>query len=132
MTPLDRALELIALRQKATAGEWWVSSRDDGHMLNNHNILNRDAQGDACVLLQANHYIPNFDNNLAFTAAAANHVVDVCEALEAAERRNAELQADNARLRAALEEIIVAYEKRGAYGPDDKSRAARAALEESR
>lgn len=41
------------------------------------------------------------------------------------------LTAENARLRAALEALVVAYEKRGAYGPDKNSRAARAVLEES-
>lgn len=85
MTPLDRAKELIALRQKATAGVW-------------HNRFDRSRLWD-CYDYQiaeldfGNRREPNVQafNNSDFIAAAANHVVEVCEALEAAERRNAEL-----------------------------------------
>jgi len=84
MTPLDRAAELKALRKKATAGEWVA---DDSHIDTAVNTLG----GIHVALCSLSVGKAQCDDTAAFIAAAANHVVEVCEALEAAERRNADL-----------------------------------------
>ena len=91
MTPLDRARQLIALRQKATAGEWFSVATDDDSFMNaryvgtvdrggrhDHKQGMSDGREDeiiAITLVQASntpacHESEKWDENTDFIAAA--------------------------------------------------------------
>lgn len=100
LTPLDKAKALLDARRKATQGEWIRSKY--GYQLLTEDSFAVIAKLEQCARREHDTKVQEYEwqqqeDNAKFIALAANHTEAICNRL-------VELEAENAELRARLEE----------------------------